>query len=76
MIQNEIIIHQVENYETTRKKYLNRVLIKDKLPHLNSKLQIEYSNDLNITENTEPYIFLLYKNPALNLKHKKNFTAI
>ena len=51
MIQNEVIIHQIENYETTRKKYLNKVLIKDKLLHLNSNLQIEYSNELNIADN-------------------------
>ena len=41
--QSEVVIHQIENYETIREKYPYEVFIEDKLPHPNSKLQQEYS---------------------------------
>ena len=73
--QSEVVIHQIENDETMREKYPYEVFIEDKLPHLNPKLQVEYSNALNIAGNIEPLAFFLYKNPALNLKTKKSFAS-
>ena len=52
---------KIENYETIREKYPYEAFIEDKLPHLNSKLQVECSNALNIAKNIEPLAFFLYK---------------
>ena len=46
-------INQVENRESIIESYPYGVFIKDKLQHLNSKLQIEYSNILIITWNIQ-----------------------
>ena len=72
---SKVVIHQIENYTTIREKYPYEVFIEDKLPHLNSKYLVEYSNTLNIVENIEPLAFFLYKNSALNLKTKKSFAS-
>ena len=54
---SEVIIHQIENYEIIRDKCSYEVYIENKLLHLNSKLQVEYWNALNIAGNFEPLEF-------------------
>ena len=51
MHQSEVVMYQIENYDTVREKYSCEVFIEDKLPHRNEKPKVEYSNKLNIAGN-------------------------
>ena len=71
--QSKVVLHQIEDYDKVRDTYSYEVFTRDELPNSDSKSKKEYQRYYKLSEQIEPLVFYLYRNPLLTEQIIKSF---